>query len=111
MEELSKTLGRERLPTLSTVATASSLAGRNKNIDALLWNLHVSNYNVTAAIAAIKASPQDYLTVWSPEEKTIFNAAFRRFSGSLRAIYRGMAPNKALQEVIDYHYRFKIPDQ
>ena len=116
MEELSKSLSRNRLPTLSSVSTASSLTTRNVdtlrefNIDALLRNLHVSNYNVKAAIAAIEASPQDYLTVWSPQEKTVFNAAFRRYSGSLRAIYKGMG-NKALQEVIDYHYRFKIPDQ
>ena len=116
MEELSKSLRRERLPTLSSVATAASLTGRplevlrEYNLDALLWNLHVSNYQVDAAIAAIQASPQEYLTVWSPQEKTIFNAAFRRYSGSLRAIYQGMG-NKALQEVIDYHYRFKIPDQ
>jgi len=116
MNELSKSLSRNRLPTLSSVSTASSLTKKNVdtlreyNIDALLWNLHVSNYNVEAAIAAIKASPQDYLTVWSPQEKTVFNAAFRRYSGSLRAIYKGMG-NKLLQEVIDYHYRFKIPDQ
>jgi len=116
MEELSKSLEWNRLPTLSSVSTASSLtkqsvdALREFDIDALLRNLHVSNYNIQSAIAAIEASPQDYLTTWSPQEKTVFNAGFRRYSGSLRAIYKGMG-NKALQEVIDYHYRFKIPDQ
>lgn len=52
----------------------------------------------------------DYLIAWDLNEKTRFNAGFRRYSGSLRAIYKGMG-NKALPEVIDYHYRFKIPDQ
>jgi hypothetical protein len=116
MEELSKLLRRKRLPTLSSVSSVSSLtthkvdALREFNIDSLLRNLHVSNYNVGAAIAAIEASPKDYLVAWSQHEKARFNTGFRRYSGSLRAIYKGMG-NKALSEVIDYHYRFKIPDQ
>jgi hypothetical protein len=117
MEELSKLLSRKRLPTLSSVSSASSLtthkvdALREYNVDALLRNLHVSNYNINAAIAAIEASPKDYLVAWSQHEKARFNTGFRRYSGSLRAIYKGMDDNKALPEVIDYHYRFKIPDQ
>lgn len=116
MEDLSKLLSRKRLPTLSSVSSVSSLTSekvdalREFNIDALLRNLHVSNYDVKAAIAAIEASPKDYLVAWSPHEKARFNAGFRRYSGSLRAIYKGMG-NKGLSEVIDYHYRFKIPDQ
>lgn len=116
MEELSRSLEWKRLPTLSSVSTVSSLtthkvdALREVNIDALLRNLHVSNYNIQAAIAVIEASPMDYITAWSPLEKTRFNTGFRRYSGSLRAIYKGMG-NKALRDVIDYHYRFKIPDQ
>jgi len=116
MEELSKSMEWKRLPTLSSVSTVSSLttdrvdALREVNIDALLRNLHVSNYNVKAAIAAIEASPRDYIIAWTPHEKARFNTGFRRYSGSLRAIFKGMG-NKALQEVIDYHYRFKIPDQ
>ena len=116
MEELSRSLSRKRLPTLSSVSSISSLtthkvdALREFNIDALLRNLHVSNYNVNAAIAAIEASPMDYVVAWSPHEKARFNTGFRRYSGSLRAIYKGMG-DKALSDVIDYHYRFKIPDQ
>ncbi len=116
MEELSRSLSRKRLPTLSSVSSISSLtthkvdALREFNIDALLRNLHVSNYNVDAAIAAIEASPKDYLVAWSPHEKARFNTGFRRYSGSLRAIYKGMG-DKSLSDVIDYHYRFKIPDQ
>ncbi len=116
MEELSRSLSRQRLPTLSSVSTVSSLtthkvdALREFNIDALLRNLHVSNYNVRAAIAAIEASPMDYLVAWSSHEKARFNTGFRRYSGSLRAIYKGMG-SKSLSDVIDYHYRFKIPDQ
>ena len=116
MEELAKSMDWRRLPTLSSVSTFSSLATqrvdalREVDIDALLRNLHVSNYSVDAAIAAIEASPRDYIAAWSPHEKARFNAGFRRYSGSLRAIYKGMG-DKALPEVIDYHYRFKIPDQ
>ena len=98
------------MSTVSSLTTHKVDALREFNIDALLRNLHVSNYNVRAAIAAIEASPMDYLVAWSSHEKARFNTGFRRYSGSLRAIYKGMG-SKSLSDVIDYHYRFKIPDQ
>lgn len=117
MEELNQSVNWSRLPTLSSVATASSLASvrrvdalREFDVDALLWNLSASNYDVKTALVSIEASPRDYLTVWSPRERTLFNNGFRRYAGSLRAIYKHMG-NKDLEDVIDYHYRFKIPDQ
>jgi hypothetical protein len=116
LEELSQSMSWNRLPTLSSVSTVSSLstkkidALREVDSDLLLRNLHASNYIVKTAIAAVAASPRDFVTMWSLQEKDVFNAGFRRYAGSLRAIYKGMG-NKDLQDVIDYHYRFKIPDQ
>jgi hypothetical protein len=116
LEEISKSLKQQRLPTLSSVSTVSSLATRKNDAlrevdtDALLRNLHASQYDVKSALVIVSASPQDFVTVWTPQEKSVFDACFRRYSGSLRAIYKGMG-NKELQDVIDYHYRFKIPDQ
>jgi hypothetical protein len=116
LEEISKSLKQQRLPTLSSVSTVSSLATkgngalREVDADALLRNLHASQYDVKDALQIVSASPRDFVTVWTQHEKNVFDACFRRYSGSLRAIYKGMG-NKVLQEVIDYHYRFKIPDQ
>jgi len=117
MEELSQALETKRLPTLSSVSSGVSLstkpvdALREFDIDYILRNLHVSNYDVEAAIRAIEASPKSYLVAWNRLEKLRFNTGFRRYSGSLRAIHKGLGGDKKLTEVIDYHYRFKIPDQ
>lgn len=70
----------------------------------------MSQYDVKNALGVVSASPREFVTVWTPQDKNVFDNAFRRYSGSLRAIYKGMG-NKNLQDVIDYHYRFKIPDQ
>lgn len=116
LEELSKSLSQQRLPTLSSVSTVSSLstekteALREIDADALLRNFHSSQYDLKTAIANILVSPREFVSIWSPQDKNVFDAGFRRYSGSLRAIYRGLG-NKTLQEVIDYHFRFKIPDQ
>ena len=104
-------------PTLSQICTSSSLSTkRNRllrecNSEALLSLLSQKKYNVRAAIAAVETSPRDYLTVWSTDEKDIFSSGFRRYSGSLRMIAKGIAPTKDFKDVIDYYYRFKIPDQ
>ena len=51
------------------------------------------------------------MTVWSTDEKDIFGSGFRRYSGSLRMIAKSIAPTKEFKDVVDYYYRFKIPDQ
>jgi hypothetical protein len=117
METNIREAGKGQLPTLSSVCTASSLSKkridmlRECDVDAILKILHEKDYNTKAAYAAIQASPRDFLTVWSLREKELFNSGFRRYAGSLRMIYKGIAPSKGFQDVIDYHYRFKIPDQ
>jgi hypothetical protein len=117
MEDMVRSLGGNMLPTLSSVCTVSSLSKNKIDIlrecdaDSLLDLLHKHNYDVKAALAVIEASPRDFLAVWSPQEKELFNSGFRRYSGSLRMICKGIAPSKDFHDVIDYHYRFKIPDQ
>ena len=116
LEGLSKSLSQKRLPTLSSVSTVGSVtkksvdALREIDTDALMTNLHKSEYDVTSALAAVTANPTNFLTIWNPQEKEVFDTGFRRYAGSLRAIYKGMG-TKDLRDVIDYHYRFKIPDQ
>jgi hypothetical protein len=117
MEEVVREAGTERLPTLSSISTASSLSGKRNSLlrecdaDSLLFVLSQKMYNVKDALASIEASPRDFVTVWSPDEKERFDSGFRRYSGSLRMIGKGIAPTKDFKDTIDYHYRFKIPDQ
>jgi hypothetical protein len=115
LEEIAQSLGSDRLPTLSSISTASSLSSekldalREIDCDAILRNFHASDYNVTEALAAIKQSPRSFLTVWTQDQTALFNSGFRRFAGSLRATLKDLKPEKTLEDVIDYHYRFKIP--
>jgi hypothetical protein len=118
MEALYHSLEGPAKPTLSTVCTAAELSSgprvdmlRECDSDAILAILNEKNYDVEASLVAIEANPRDFLTVWSVQEKELFNSGFRRYSGSLRMIYKGIAPSKDFKQVIDYHYRFKIPDQ
>lgn len=117
MEALSKEMGPDNVPTLSTICTASALSEnrtdmlREVDTDSLLEILHRHGYNVEKALAAIKSSPRDFVTVMTPMQKDIVNGAFRRYAGSLRMVYKALAPGKSFQEVIDYVYRYKIPDQ
>lgn len=103
--------------TLSRLSTASSLSSthnkltRECKIDALLTALNQHNYNPEEALSAVAASPRNYLTIWTKKEKDLFNSVFRRDSGSLRMISKAVAGSKTFKDVVDYHYRFKIPEQ
>ncbi len=117
MEDLSKELGHDKLPTLSTICTASALSEkrtdmlREVDIDSLLRLLHNHSYNTSNALLAIKASPESFITLMTTAQKEVVNATFRRYAGSLRMVYKALAPEKTFQDVIDYIYRYKIPDQ
>ena len=117
MEETAQAAGGMSLPSLSTICTAASISTNGTKMlckcdaDSILTILNAKGYDTKAALSAIKASPQDFLTVWSLQEKELFNSGFRRYSGSLRMISKGIAPSKDFKDVIDYYYQFKIPDQ
>jgi hypothetical protein len=103
--------------TLSRMSTASSLSSthnkltRECKLDTLLTILNEHSYNPEEALKTVAASPHDYLTIWTKKEKDLFNSVFRRYSGSLRMISKTLAGSKTFKDVVDYHYRFKIPDQ
>ena len=117
MEELAKELGPDKMPSLSTICTASALSEkrtdmlREVNADSLLGILHDHSYNINSALHAIRASPKSFVTSMTTTQKDIVNATFRRYAGSLRMVYKALAPEKTFQDVIDYVYRYKIPDQ
>jgi hypothetical protein len=103
--------------TLSNLSTGSSMTRpRNRltrecKIDKLLELFHDCNYNVDVALNTIKSSPQQFLTNWTIGERNRFDSGFRRYSGSLDMIASHSVPSKSLKDIVDYHYRFKIPDQ
>jgi hypothetical protein len=103
--------------TLSRMSTASSLSQehneltRECKLDQLLTTLKDHDYNPKEALGYVAAHPRDYLTIWTQKERDSFNSVFRRHSGSLRMISKALAGSKTFKDVVDYHYRFKIPDQ
>lgn len=103
--------------TLSRMSTASSLSkDRNEltrecKLDELLAALKDADYNPQKALNHVAGYPRKYLTIWTQKEKDLFNTGFRRHSGSLRMISKSLSGTKTFKDVVDYHYRFKIPDQ
>jgi hypothetical protein len=103
--------------TLSNLSTGSSMTkGRNKltrecKLDRLIELLHTKEYSIEEALKEIKSSPQDYVTLWTKMERDLFDSGFRRYSGSLRLITANSLVAKNFKDVVDYHYRFKIPGQ
>lgn len=103
--------------TLSRMSTASSLSKdhneltRECKLDKLLATLKDHDYNPKEALGYVAAHPRDYLTIWTQKERDSFNTVFRRHSGSLRMISKALSGTKTFKDVVDYHYRFKIPDQ
>ena len=118
-ERTENTFGKDELSqmSLASVSTAS-LVSRKRNtltreckIDALLETLNDENGDAAAALERVRASPRDYLTAWTKTEKQLFDSGFRKYAGSLRMISKGVAMGKDFKDVVDFHYRFKIPDQ
>lgn len=122
MEALMRLRNTTEPLTVSSISTSSSLASSsNKNnllrecdADALLKNLHDQNYSVEAAISRVAANPREFLANWTPMERERFDSAYRTHAGSLRMVAKSLSSLNATKthcQVVDYHYRFKIPDQ
>ena len=83
---------------------------RECNEDRIIQTLHECSYDTLVALEKIRKDPLAYLTIWDRNEKESFNNGFRRYRGSLRSISKGVS-SKTYKDVVDYHYRFKIPYQ
>jgi BAH domain len=115
-EMMRKTPGNKPL-TGSSMSTASMLAGNRSRLlkecssDALLEILSDHDFDTNAALVTIKSNLGRITVGWTRPEKDIFDDGFRRHQAALRMIAKAIAPTKTMKDVIDYHYRFKIPDQ
>mmetsp|Transcript_22659 Transcript_22659/g.37475 ORF Transcript_22659/g.37475 Transcript_22659/m.37475 type:complete len:657 (-) Transcript_22659:153-2123(-) len=118
-EQMEQFLKTQKLSTmtLSNLSTGSSMTkSHNKltrecKLDSLIALLNAKEYNVEEALREVKASPHDYVTSWTKMERLLFDSGFRRYSGSLRMIRANSLDSKTFKDIVDYHYRFKIPDQ
>ena len=109
----------ERL-TGSSLSTASMLAGADRrgtlrkecDADALLAILTDCQGNVAQAVERATAQ-LDHITrgAWTMTERAQYNKGFRQYQAALWKIAKYLAPAKSMQEVVDYHFRCKIPDQ
>jgi hypothetical protein len=95
----------------STARTSSHCAYREFNVDDLMFLLHDHNYNTTTALRGLKNYPEDYLFIWTREDKALYNVGFQKHASNLHNISKNIKETKNHKDVVDYHYRFKIPDQ
>lgn len=115
-EIMRETPGNKPL-TGSFMSTASMLAGKRSRLlkecsaDALLEILADHDFDTNAALATVKSNLDRITVGWTRSEKEIFDDGFRRHQGALRIIAKAIVPTKTIKDVIDFHYRIKIPDQ
>jgi hypothetical protein len=101
----------------SFMSSASMMSGRRvaltkeTNPEVLLEILADHGYDAEKALEAIRTNTDFISTGWTRAEKAIFDDGFRRHEGELRLIGLALRPTKSNKDVVDYHYRFKIPDQ
>jgi hypothetical protein len=104
--EYSKTISDSDSKHMPSIFTC-----REIKIDQVLKLLHCRLYKPDLALKIIKASPQAYLDTWTKREKELYNAGFKRHFSAIRLIAKEIGPTKSHKDVVDYHYRYKIPDQ
>jgi hypothetical protein len=81
------------------------------DVDAILEILAECDYDAEQALIAIKDDLNRITSGWTRYERDIFDDGFRRHQGALRIVARAIKPTKTMKDIVDYHYRFKIPDQ
>ena len=81
---------------------------RECKIDVLLIELHNCKYNAKKALKKVSEKPEKFTTIWTRNEKDQFDASYRAYRESLRAISQSMGEGRSTNDVIDYLYRFKL---
>lgn len=101
-------------------ARLSSLcAYREVKVDYLLYLLDYHEYDIVSTLGALRNRPKLALFLWSKEDKALYNAGFQSHASNLHLISKNVENKNESKnrregthkEVVDYHYRFKIPDQ
>jgi hypothetical protein len=95
---------------ISRVPKGKSNLLKECDADVLLEILHAHNYDTAAALTTAQENLERLSTGWTRTEKEMYDDGFRRHQTALRHIAKSIA-TKSVKQVIDYHFRFKIPDQ
>lgn len=103
--------------TASHMSSASIAMGGNYSkllkecdIDEVIKVLAEHDYNTLDALSAIQKDRERISSAWTATEREIFENSYRRNQGNLRVIAKDLM-TKTMTQVVDYFYRFKIPDQ
>ena len=88
--------------------SAETKRPRECKIDVLLIELHNCKYDAKKALKKVSEKPEKFMTIWTRNEQDQFNASYRAYRESLRAISQSMGEKRSTNDVIDYLYRFKL---
>ena len=88
-----------------------SKRSREFSVDCLMAELHENKYNTRAALKKVSENPTKFMTVWSNQEKAQFDSSYRTYKEALRMISKNIGDTKSCKDVVDYHYRFSIPEK
>ncbi|KAL3821680.1 hypothetical protein ACHAXA_003238 [Cyclostephanos tholiformis] len=79
---------------------------REIDVVSLLTELHECRGDARKAIKRIEDRPERFMTIWSKNDKDLFDASYRIYRESIRMIANSLN-SKNCKEVVDYQYRFK----
>lgn len=88
--------------------SAETKRPRECKIDVLLIELHNCKYDAKKALKKVSEKPEKFMTIWTRNEQDQFDASYRAYRESLRAISQSMGEKRSTNDVIDYLYRFKL---
>jgi hypothetical protein len=80
------------------------------DVDEVITVLAESEFNASDAISFIRKDHERISSAWTATEREIFDLSYRRNHGNLRVVAQDLM-TKTMKQVVDYFYRFKIPDQ
>jgi len=81
------------------------------NVDAILTLLYEKSYDYTAALNVIEKSPEWFVNLWSKRDRDTYDTGFSKYYSNLRNIARGFGDSVSFKDIVDYHFRHKIPEQ
>jgi hypothetical protein len=109
---------KDVLPTGSTFGTASALSADRRcallkecDLDTVLELLHDNGYDVNRLMGYLSFNLDVISCGWTMQDKSIYTREARSADGDLDGIAKKMIPHKTYREIVDYYYRYHIPDK
>jgi hypothetical protein len=104
--------------TSSTFSTASALATDQRasllkecDVDAVLELIHDHQYDTNRAWQTIQSNVASISTpIWTIHDKNFYRTEVHHCTGDINGVATKLVRKKSFRDVIDFHYRFYIPD-